>query len=345
MRNSLFRSFLLLPISAVLAFTLNGCDTTSTTVVSQTVDNIVWLPDESGMLAFIDKVYENVDGSESDGQNLYQVNTGGSIGNGLFPSDAASNNPPYWNAPIVYISSDGKTAITQYGTDIYSIPTSGGSGSDLIQQTQLWGISPDGKYAVTNQTAANNAANILTTYNLTNNPITLDPRTTVRGLISNRALWLNNDQYALTIDDSTDALGLHEHVTIYNAQGDSVMSIPNGDVSFSAGGFASVTNDLFVRTYSFGINRINLTTLKLDTIVSTDSVESMDVSNDGTVLVYTSSETTVNLPLYAVNLANDHISQSLATGISKPVLSPNKDKAACINSGGNIQVVGVTTPP
>src|ERR1700722_3992576 len=76
MRNLFFRSFLLLPGVATLAIVITGCDTTSTTVVSQTVDNIVWLPNESsGMLAFIDKVYENVDGSESDGQNLYQVNT------------------------------------------------------------------------------------------------------------------------------------------------------------------------------------------------------------------------------------------------------------------------------
>ena len=338
----------------MLAFTVTGCDSSTTTVVSQTVDNIVWLPNESsGMLAFIDKVYANVDNSESDGQNLYQVNTSGSIGNALFPSDAASNYSPYgpyWNAQIVYISSDGKTAITQYGTDIYSIPTSGGNSADLINQTALWGISPDGKYAITNQTAANNAANIFTIYDISFNPPQIVNHngfgtTTIRGLISNRALWLNNDQFALTIDDSTDALGLHEHVTIYNAQGDSLMSIPNGDVSFSAGGFSPVTNDLFVRTYSFGINRINLTTLKLDTIVSTDSVESMDVSNDGTVLVYTSSETSVNLPLYAVNLSNLHISQALATGISKPVLSPNKDKAACVNSGGSIQMVGIMTPP
>jgi hypothetical protein len=116
-------------------------------------------------------------------------------------------------------------------------------------------------------------------------------------------------------------------------------------VSFSAGAFAPGTNDLFIRTYSMGIHRINLTTRKRDTIISNDSVESMDVSNDGTLLVYTSSESSVNLPLYAVNLSNLHISQALATGVSKPVLSPRKDVAACINSNGNLQVLGVSTPP
>jgi hypothetical protein len=348
MRNSLFPSLLLLSCSAALALALAGCDSSSSTVVSQTVQGIVWLPDESGMLAYIDKIYQNVDGSESEGDNLYRVSPSGSIGNSMNATDVAPNTPPngpFWNAPIVFVSSDVSTAITQFGTDIYSLGISSGNVTDIIQNTALFGVSPDGKYTVTNQ-SPQNIPGIFTTYILTNSPITFDPRTTVAGIASNRALWLNNDQYALTIYDSTGANSVvFSHVAIYNSGGGTPITvIPNGDVSFSAGAFASGSNELFVRNYAMGIDRINLTTMQRDTIVASDSVESMDVSSDGTLLVYCSSETATSLTLYAVNVSNGH-TKAQATGISKPVLSPKKDMIACINSSGNIQMVAVQTPP
>ncbi len=349
MRNSLFRSFLLLPGAATLAIFLAGCVTSSTTVQSETVQSIAWLPDESGMLALIDKVYLNVDGSQTEGQNLYHVSNSGSIGNSMNATDVTPNtapNGPYWNAPIVFVSSDGSTAITQFGTDIYSLGISSGNDTDIIQNTALFGVSPDGKYAVTNQSPLN-APGIFTTYLLTTTPTTPDlPRTTVLDIISNQALWLNKDQYALTIYDSTGANKVvFSHVAIYNSGGGiPVTVIPNGDVSFSAGAFASGSNELFVRNFANGIDRINLTTMKRDTIVSSDSVESMDVSSDGTLLVYSSSKTTQALTLFAVNVENGH-TKMLTTGISKPVLSPKKDMIACINSSGNIQMVPVSTPP
>jgi len=332
----------------MLALTVAGCDTSSTTVLSQTVQSIAWLSDESGMLAYIDKEYENVDGSESEGDNLYRVSSSGSIGNSMNANDVAPNtspNGPYWNAPIVFVSSDGSTAITQFGTDIYSLGISSGNVTDIIQNTALFGVSPDGKYAVTNESKLN-APGIFTTYMLTTTPPNpVLPRTTVLSIISNRVLWLNSDQYALTIKDSTGANSVvFSHVAIYNfAGGIPVTVIPNGDVSFSAGAFAADSNELFVRNYAMGIDCINLITGVRTPIVSNDSVESMDVSSDGTLLVYTSSEIATSLTLYAVNVENGHTKMQ-ATGISKPVLSPRKDMIACINSSGNIQMVSVSPP-
>jgi dipeptidyl aminopeptidase/acylaminoacyl peptidase len=353
MRNLLFPSFLLLPSVAALALLLTifltGCDSSGTTVESQEVSSVAWLPDESGMLAFIDKLYLNADGSQSEGQNLYRANTSGSLGNAIFPSDATPDLN-YWNAPIVFVSSDGQTAITQNGTDINSIGLSNGNITDIIQGTALFGVSTDMKYVTTVATSPPPVAAILATYILTTNPITFYPHETVPGLLSNRALWLNNDQYALTIDDSTDAEGLHSHVAIYNTGGGlPTMTIPNADVAFSAGAYVPATNDLFVRTNAMGIDRINLNNPPVRTpIITTDSVESMDASNDGTFIVYTSSDSATLYTLYAVNVANLDRKQ-IATDIIAPYISPKRDRVACTHyidgNNSDIQVFSVGDPP
>ncbi len=348
MRKTLFGSSLLLVAIAVVSILQAGCSSSSTTTLSQEVSNVEWLPDESGMVAFIDQITEDAYGNQTEGQNLYQVNSSGSIGNAL-NSSAISPDLNYWSAPVIYVSSDGKTAITGFGADIYSIPTGGGNVNDIIQSTALFGISSDGKYAITSPTPANVAA-ILWPFMFSSSNITAQTHRTIPGIFSNRALWLNNDEYALSIVDSTDALGLHEHVTIYNAQGDSVMAIPNGDVSFSASAFSPGANEIFVRTNAFGIDGINLTTGVRTQIINTDSVESMDASSDGTLVVYTSKEASQTYgTMYAVNASNGHIKPMNVTGIILPRISPKGDRVACINQidgqNSNINVFTVTTPP
>ena len=64
-----------------------------------------------------------------------------SIGNAMNATGTVpfnGSNGTYWNAPIVYVSSDGKTAITQFGPDIFSLPISGGNVNDLIMRSALF---------------------------------------------------------------------------------------------------------------------------------------------------------------------------------------------------------------
>lgn len=352
MRKSIWNPFLLLPGAAILLIFFSGCDTSSTEVTSTDVENAVWLPNESGMLAYIEKEYlSELDGSESLGDNLYTANSGGGIGNSINPNDVApytvAGGGIYWNAPILFLSSDGNTAITQFGTDIFSITLSNGNITDIIQNTALLGVSPDMKYAITTTSEAPPAAQIITVWNLTTTPISyVGTPKTVPKLISNRVLWLNNDQFAVTIQDSVNANGIYyDHVQTYDINGNSILTIPNGDVSFSAGAFAPDSNWLFVRNFALGIDRIKLATGARDTIVASDTVESVDVSADGTLVVYSvggNSATTYNL--IAVNV-EDGKRVSITNGISKPILSPQKDKIACINSGATLQVVGTQFPP
>ncbi len=355
MRNSLFYpSFLFLSCAAALSIAFGGCSSpTSTTTLSNQVWNIAWLPNESGMIAIMDQVTDNSTTSTYDtADNVYRVNTSGSIGNALNPSDA-DPDANYWNAPILYVSSDGSTAIAQFGTDIYSIALGSGTLTDIITGTSLFGVSSDGKYAVTTTSSPGSPNKFLVTYDLTANPPAQLGSTDVPGLLSNRVLWLNNDEYAITIQDSVGANGVFSHVAIYNAGGGvPTMVIPNASVEFSASAFSPGSNDLFVQNFETGIDRINLTSGKRTSIVA-DSISSMDVLSDGTVLVYTSNVSLLPYgTMYAVNLANLHTAlvPLAPSGIVKPIISPKHDFVACVqlvssgSTSSNIAVYPLTIP-
>jgi hypothetical protein len=283
------------------------------------------------------------------------VSSNGTIGTAMNPTGTAPYTPPngtYWNAPVVYVSSDGSTAITQFGTDIYSLPIAGGNITDLIQGNALFGVSPDGKYSLSTPTPAGFGYIILYTYGLTSTTPTAEPQLTRLNVLSNRALWLNNDEYALSILDSIglDSL-IYSHVIIYDAQGDSLWSIANADVRFSVSAFAPGSGDIFVRTSAMGIDRINMNTRVRTHIVTNDTVYSMDVSADGTVLVYCSNAGSTNgtLPAYVVNTANGDKGPSFASNVNIPRISPKHDMVACITlqsgANSNINVYPLNTPP
>ncbi len=352
MRNSLIGSVLFLSCIAALAFSVAGCDTSSTTTLEQNVDEIAWLPDESGMVAYIDKTYEStIDGSQTEGANLYHAGSDGSVGNSINGNDVTIT----WTgwAPIVFVSANGQTAITQFGSEIYNIPLGGGSITDIIQRSALLGVSPDMNYAATTTSAKGNAATILSRYDgLSTSSIgLLSPRQTIPGMLSNRVLWIGNTQYAVTIFDSIGPdTADYDHVAIYDAtSGNTVMTIPNADVSFHSSAYSSGSGDLFVRNHVQGIDRIHLATGKRDSIISNDTVESMDASSDGLLIVYTSGGASRAYgSMYAVNVTNGHTSAVLATSITAPILSPKADRVACIHqidgNNSDIQVFSVTPP-
>ena len=355
MRIILSGFFMLFLVAAVASsLMIAGCSTTTNTSVSQQVYEIAWLPDESGMLAYIDKVsISSLDGSSIEGQNLYHVGADGTVGNSINPADAAPN--PYGYPPVIAVSSDGQTAITSFSTDIYRVDLAGGNVNDIIrvqgESTNLLGVSPGMKFAATTVSAANNTSKLLALYDLTTSPIRLHlPEQTVAGAVGNRVLWIDGSHFAITIFDSLGADQTpYNHVTIFDTSGAVAQVIPNASVPLHASAYASKSGDLFVLNHALGIDRIHLATDSLTHIIANDTVESMDVSSDGTLLVYSSGESTQQYQGIEVNVANGH-TVNLASSMVAPIISPNADRVAFIHqlSGGtssDIQVVAMLPPP
>lgn len=345
----IMRNFLSGFLAILLLSALWGCSNTTDTSVSQSIYEIAWLPDESGMLAYIDRVtISSLDGSQIDGQNLYHVGSDGSVGNSMNPADAPQNTSGY--APIVSVSPDGHTAIASFidgfgKPDIYRYDLSGGSVTDIVQGTYLLGVSPDMHYAATTTLSAGYPYQLLALYDL--NSLQFLPKQTIAGAASNRVLWIDGTHYAITIQDSIGSDNVPRfHVAILNAAGDITQVIPNADVAFHASAYAPKSGDLFVRTYTDGVDKINLTSSNRTSVITNDTVNSLDVSADGTLLVYSSDA--ASSPAYAVNVANGHRT-NIGTNITAPILSPKADKVAFIHqlSGGtssDIQVTSVSLP-
>ncbi len=339
---------------------LGGCSSTSTSTVSQYVDDLAWLPDESGLLAYIDKVtISSLDGSTIEGANLYHVSSSGSIGNSINPSDEPINSLGY--PPIVVVAPDGHSAITPFSNDIYRVDLTGSGGvTDIIQNEGLIGVSRGSQYVSVTSVASSDATKLVTMYRLTGGtaqtPLNGGRPYTIVGVNSQRFLWLDDAHFAATIYDSTGAGGIQfNHVTIFDTAANKLLDIPNAEVSLHASAYAPKSGDLFVRNYASGIDRIHLDWNNLlDTlrtsIVTGDTVASFDVSSDGTLLVYSSEalSTNGNYPAYAVNVSNGHRS-ALASNVIAPVISPNADRVGYIEKADasgdeTVGVIAVTLP-
>ncbi|GEM_PF-2353686 len=336
---------------AGLSVGLDGCDSSTNSTIAQQVDDITWMPDGSSLIAYVRKTsYSAIDNSQYTGVNVYRVNLDGSLGNAIISTDQVVPSDPYYTS-ILPISPDGKQALAQFGSNIYKIDLSGGSANNIIQNTYLFGASPDLRYALTTTSSAQVTSKLLVLYDLSSSPIRmLSPSQTRLGVVSAHPVWVDSGRYALTIYDSTDSFGAHFHVGIYDTAGNVARTIPNAAVPPHASAYATLSHDLFVQNQNLGLDKINLQTGKRSTIIATDTVESMDASPDGSLVVYISGSQAAgtSYPATAVNVANGHTA-SIGSGYYSVKISPNGQKAAYItklDQSGNqaIAVNAVSVP-
>ncbi len=325
-------------------FSWSGCDSTTNATVTQSVVNIAWLPDESGMIAVIDKqTVSTIDNSTTITRALYRVGLDGSIGNAIGLGEQ-SRVSPYGFSPLA-ISSDGSFIIGQMGANIYRVNLGDNTKTELVHATNLLGVSPDMKYVLTTTFYPNDLAPLYRIYDVAVNPPLLVGRGfTPTSVVSTsgRALWLDGVRFALTYSDTAS----YEHVSICDISGTALMSIPNSEATNVHGAYAPQTQELFVRNRAGGIDRINLQTNLRDSIVELGGFESMDASQDGKLVTFTSSDTLAPYNLLAVNTSNRH-SATIASDAITPFISPRGDRVAYIHRADpnqDIKVIGVSIP-
>jgi hypothetical protein len=321
---------LILYLSVLLA----GCSSSTTQVSNQSVEDIAWLPDESGLIAYMETTsVSEVDGSEALSANLYHVSTNGAIGNAIDASDQAVSTD---FTPLVFVSSNGKTALTAFENNTFSIDLSSGNATNINSGSYMYGVSAGLHYMISDLYQPTLGVKPLQLYDLTASPIKLvgisQTHTNVTG---NRALWIDSTMYALTVYDSALVDGPEfDHITIYDLNGDSVYGIPDAQGLLHTSAYAPGTHELFFLTNELGIAKYNLTT-RIRTpikIMPNDSVESLDVSADGSILVY-SSQATNNANAYqgyAINVSSGNI-VPITNGMVTLLISPNKDRVAYID--------------
>ena len=319
-----------------------GCSSTSPTDLAQVVEEVTWKPNESGMLALAEKTTQSaIDYSTYETFSIYNVGADGGIGQPLnTPQPQITNYFP----PTLYLSKDGNTAIAQLGNDIYRIDLPGNSSTDIIQVANLLAVSPDFKYLLSTDMAAGALSKLCTIYDISANPIRRVLQFTAVGVTAGRGLWLENGLFALTHYDTSG----YSHINIYDTTGTTVLQIPNAEAAFHASAFSPLSHDLFVRTNTEGIDKINLQTKVRTGVITQDSVGSMDASADGTLLAYSSNSLARSYNLYEVNVADTSKKVEIGQNAIAVVIAPNADRAAVIHYvdayNSDIKTVGISVP-
>jgi hypothetical protein len=337
--SDFFRLGFRLQYLLIAAAVLTGCDTQPTDL-AQSVAEVTWRPNESGMLALVDQTTQSaIDLSTTTTYSLYNVGADGGIGQPVNAPQQAGNGYP----PILYLSKDGNTAITQLGTDIYRIDLPGNIATDIIQNTNLLMVSPDFKYLLSTENSTGYPSKLCTIYDISVNPIRRVQQFTAVGVTNGRGLWLENGLFALTHNDT---IGFH--VNVYDTTGTTVSQIPNAEAAFHASAFSPLSHDLFVRTNNEGIDKINLQTGVRTSVITQDSVGSMDASANGALIVYSSNSFARSFNLYEVNVADTSKKAEIGQNAIAVVIAPNADRAAVIHYvdtyNSDINTVSVSVP-
>ena len=331
--------FTLSILTIALAMTTSGCDNTSSSAVYMVVQSAAWLPNESGMIALAQKqTVSAVDNSVSLTRGLYSVGADGSIGSVIGPGEVGEAN---WNSPVLFVSKDGGTAYAQIGAHIYRVNLGDNSATQVIQNAALLGVSPDGRYAISTNAAETDKAPDYIMYDVATSPVRLVRHFTPPNIYNSRCLWIDNGTFALT---STDSVGVY--VTLWDTTCTILHTYPDADARFSAAAYSPTSHDLFVRTNTGGIDRINMLTQVRASVITQDTVESVGASADGTLLAYSSGRTTQQLPLYSCNTQNGHTAV-IGSDAVFPIISPNADRVAFVHNASpnvDIKVNGISLP-
>jgi hypothetical protein len=258
-------SFFLL---AFLAPFVSGCNTATTDNTQQDFGNILWKPDGSGMYGLFERQLINV---ATDAYMVGIFDGQGALTGTVPTSDNAIN-------PDVFLDRTASHAVVQLGANLYKLDLPGGGQTLLTTKVRLFVVSPDLHYAVVTPSPDGSHVRTISVLDLQSSPVREVKKWDVAEVSSRSGIWLKNGTFGLTVNVGG------AQIDIFDTTGALVDSVQTAEQVFHNGNYIAATNDLYVRTGSSGVDRINLTTRVRDHLFSTEAVDDFDVSFDGKLL-------------------------------------------------------------
>jgi hypothetical protein len=318
---------------------LSSCDNTAVSD-SQTVADLAWKPDGSGMFGLIERTTEaSASVSQYHSYDLYRLGADGQVGEKLgLPA------PAYDSYLLgVLMSADGQAALIGSATNIIREDFASNSKTVVLQNTYLLTASPDLSYVVTTTDNGYSPTKLCAIYDISHLPARRVAQFNAVNATNNRGVWLENSSFALTHLDSTQS----PYITIYDTLGHAMRSIENAEMAFHASAYIAATHEIFVRDRLDHIVRIDLNSGQRHTVVPTSSVNSVDVSRDGKMIVYTTLDTNENRILRLENVETGD-QRDIGTEAISVFLNPQATKLAYIHYvdpyNEDIRVMDVTLP-
>jgi WD40 repeat protein len=335
----------ILPLLLVFwsAVALSGCDSSPNVLTQQEINELQWMPDGSGLLAVILQISQDVTtGNQIAQAQLFRVSASGTIGSAFNIPDKSL---PYGYPTIIAISKDNRTAITQLGTTVYRVDLNANTALAMVKTQYLMGASQSLKYALVTQTDAAQRTRFASIYDVSGSTARKVKDFTMNGVYGTRAIWLGDSIFCIWGFDSVG----YSQTQFYDTTGRVVHTLQTSVPPNNLAAFASDANALFLwNSASQGIDRYDLSTGATKTILSNDSVETMDVTPSGNLVAYSSGGSVVPFALYALNPINGNRA-NIGSSAYEVALSPLGDKVAysTVESGlkaVNIRVVPISIP-
>lgn len=318
---------------------LSSCDNTTIADV-QLIKDVIWRPDGQNLLALAERTsYATATSGGTDAYDLYKVNSDGS-----FAEKIGLPSPVYYANYFLGIlqSVDGASVLVQSATNVVRADILQNSSKVVLQDMFLLGASPDLKYAI----ATSDPGYLNKTFSVYDISVLPARRVSQFNAINstnNRVLWIGDGLFAVTHIDSNQI----DYLTLYDTLGVAQRSIENARLAYHASAYAADSKQLFALDRLNHLVRIDLATGERHTVTPTTDVQSADVSSDGALAAYTTTDTNNTRYLKIVNVATgdqlDVASDALIVAIN-----PVGNKLAYIKYNGpyahEIKVQNVNLP-
>jgi hypothetical protein len=356
MKKQIFTVFL-----SSLFFLSAGCDSSSQNVQVQDISEIEWQSDGSGIYGFLQSYISTVNTSTPvTGYDIAKFDASGSLIHTYTnsvksrPYDPATGEVDSY-APILFLSQDGNTIVTQFEGDFYRFKPATNTLEKLITQFHLIVVSPDLHYAIGTPSPSQYPTKTLDGYDISSSP----PRQIfhlpyVSLAVSITGIWLSGGMFGVTLKDSVGT-----NIAIYDTTGVVRMSIPGAETAFHNTVYNAAANDLFVQNHAgktsppdYSVDKINLTS-SVRTNILNFAVENFDVTSDEQSIVYSANDSVhqtkngISLKIRNLQTSQEAASPLATDNMAYVILSPIADKLAYLSGDINfkqIRVIPFTRP-
>jgi hypothetical protein len=354
MKKQIFTVFLLSSF-----FLAAGCDSSSQNVQVQDISEIEWQSDGSAIYGFLQSYISTVNTSTpSTGYDIAKFDAGGSLVHTYTNSVKARFFDPATGevdsySPVLYLSSDGSTIVTQFEGDLYRFKPASNTLEKLITQFHLIVVSPDLHYAIGTPSPSIQPTKTLDGYDISVSPprqIFHLPYVSLAASIT--GIWLSGGTFGVTLKDSVGT-----NIAIYDTIGTLRQDIPGAETAFHNTFFNKQTNDFFFlnhagKTSDYSVDKMNLTTSARTNILNF-AVENFDVTSDEQIIVYGATDSVhqtksgVSLKIRNLQTSQEAASPLATDNLAYVILSPVADKVAYLSGDVNfkqIRVIPFTRP-
>jgi hypothetical protein len=303
-----------------------GCDTPGPDTSAQNIGTVEWKSDASEMFVYYYKYNTAVNSSLA--YALSTFHTDGSVDQTI-PIDPKPTSDP----PLLFVSKDGLSAVSQMGANIYKVDLTNGATTLLAQKVTLFVVSPDLKTAVVTPSPVSALIKTVSVLDLTGPTVRETRHWDVSYVVPSNGVWLSGGHFAL----STTEGGFY--VNIYDTTGAKLDSISEAQLQFHKGKYVEQTNELFftrpIAGASDGIDKVELESRLRESLVvptSNETTENFDVSPDGKLLVYdyvdSNSADRGSVQLFAMNVSSGTKTKVVDDVSWGAFLSPHSDQVA-----------------